>query len=111
MRTVSLDLDEDLVGILSELQQPIDKAAIELNLRGHKPAARRPRTRRGGFKTKFPGGRPIPDSLSIDFNRNPMWYRSFTKTVSRAICQQTAACSDIQAYSDSLVDLLHDSVV
>ena len=30
MSTVNLDLDEELVGILSELQQPIDKAAIEL---------------------------------------------------------------------------------
>ena len=30
MSTVNLNLDEDLVGILSELQQPIDKAAIEL---------------------------------------------------------------------------------
>lgn len=30
MSTVNLNLDEDLVGILSELRQPIDKAAIEL---------------------------------------------------------------------------------
>ena len=30
MSTVNLDLDEELVGILGELQQPIDKAAIEL---------------------------------------------------------------------------------
>ncbi len=30
MSTVNLELDEELVRILSELQQPIDKAAIEL---------------------------------------------------------------------------------
>jgi Uncharacterised protein family (UPF0175) len=30
MSTVNLNLDEDLVGILGELQQPIDKAALEL---------------------------------------------------------------------------------
>ena len=30
MRTVNLELDEELVRILNELQQPIDKAAIEL---------------------------------------------------------------------------------
>ncbi len=30
MSTVSLDLDDDLVGILGELQQPIGKAAVEL---------------------------------------------------------------------------------
>ena len=30
MSTLNLALDEELVGILSELQQPIDKAAIEL---------------------------------------------------------------------------------
>ena len=30
MSTVNLNLDEDLVGILSELQQPVDKAATEL---------------------------------------------------------------------------------
>jgi len=30
MSTVHLNLDEDLVGILGELQQPVDKAAIEL---------------------------------------------------------------------------------
>jgi len=30
MSTVNLELDDELVRILSELQQPIDKAAIEL---------------------------------------------------------------------------------
>ena len=30
MSTVNLNLDEDLVGILGELQQPVDKAAVEL---------------------------------------------------------------------------------
>jgi hypothetical protein len=30
MSTVHLNLDEDLVGILGELQQPVDKAAVEL---------------------------------------------------------------------------------
>ena len=30
MSSVNLNLDDDLVGILSELQQPIDKAATEL---------------------------------------------------------------------------------
>jgi predicted HTH domain antitoxin len=30
MSTVNLDLDDELVRILGELQQPIDKAAIEL---------------------------------------------------------------------------------
>lgn len=30
MSTVNLNLDEDLVNILGELQQPVDKAALEL---------------------------------------------------------------------------------
>jgi len=30
MSTVNLNLDDDLIGILGELQQPVDKAAIEL---------------------------------------------------------------------------------
>jgi predicted HTH domain antitoxin len=30
MSTVKLELDDELLGILGELQQPIDKAAIEL---------------------------------------------------------------------------------
>ena len=32
MSTVNLNLDADVVGLLGELQQPVDKAATELNV-------------------------------------------------------------------------------